>query len=801
MSEYLKKTAEKILLTYNTPENVTLEYLKFQDDSPLISNSKTNAIRYTDIIVSSILDENDEFASVIFYKEKNKEKYEYTYNQDKINEIINSHTSEYFKYKFRKNPKYLKAMINNKEPIFQKLALDYTDNLFDNIKKLEDYFNLKSDIDKIDDNVSFEEIYFVFIKNDINGFLEKNIDKIKSYYQKKELNKIKELLNKLSEKNNLFDILKNESYEKIIDIMQVKEYKRNFNLITKEFNKERLSIDILDKLNDFSKFGIKHSEFKDKYSKKISLYKTKEDILNSLDLFFYNFKKWNIKEIENKINELGLKLVNYKNYKIVEIENYKQSQEIGSNLWCISTNERNFNSYKSNGNRQYFVYDFTKEKDEALSFLGITVDPMGKIESAHDRYDECILENEILEDFKFKKLDKKYFLNKGKSVSETIVDMVDANAFEILDDYLVDCYKKNEDINYYAILKSIHKKKYDNKSFVYPKKILEGFSKEKTNNFNINEKEMYLYFLNICKKNGFNIDVLFENAINTQNKKLDFLMSNETQMETLRKENKDLIFKKTKEAISNPKNNQDINYNSVDSFMSFFLKNEDLINLINYKENNILEIIMRKMDNKNEFFINNFLKKLNKENTIALELKSIGNENFNGFQYLDKSIIEKFDLKRLTLSDYFKVFNNIGNISRNEEYLTKVLKDNSPKEKLNITNMAQIALIQNSETRAILIKENILKEKDYIVLIGNKLIDLGIEDIKFSKNVFKYCAKMGKEEIENNQYVINKYISDLLDKNCDMSNLKSYMKENYKYVNDDLKKIIIEKKNQKKIKW
>lgn len=75
---------------------------------------------------------------------------------------------------------------------------------------------------------------------------------------------------------------------------------------------------------------------------------------------------------------------------IVEINSFDESKTLGTDNWCISRSDYYFKSYCENENRQYFVFDFSKESKDRQSMIGITLTPSGTIHAAHDKTDDSV---------------------------------------------------------------------------------------------------------------------------------------------------------------------------------------------------------------------------------------------------------------------------------------------------------------------------------------------------------------------------------------------------------------------------
>jgi hypothetical protein len=91
-----------------------------------------------------------------------------------------------------------------------------------------------------------------------------------------------------------------------------------------------------------------------------------------------------------KADTYGVEVISENNnILIVRIEDFNQSNLMGSSSWCISRDESYFKSYADH-REQYFVYDFSKDKTDNSSMIGVTLETNGNYSTAHYKDDsEC----------------------------------------------------------------------------------------------------------------------------------------------------------------------------------------------------------------------------------------------------------------------------------------------------------------------------------------------------------------------------------------------------------------------------
>ena len=140
------------------------------------------------------------------------------------------------------------------------------------------------------------------------------------------------------------------------------------------------------KLKDLISNNIKYAKnIKDFYSKKGGRYKNAEDLISDTTSLIKNLSGgWSVKSIKYSESELVYK---DEHTLILHIKSYERSKLLGSSHWCISTDKSMWNDYVNDFNKQYFIYDFTKDIGDKHSMIGVTVKVNGSINAAHYRDD------------------------------------------------------------------------------------------------------------------------------------------------------------------------------------------------------------------------------------------------------------------------------------------------------------------------------------------------------------------------------------------------------------------------------
>lgn len=136
---------------------------------------------------------------------------------------------------------------------------------------------------------------------------------------------------------------------------------------------------------------VEESVLQDMIGKKMAAFKSPEEFNASLKKLRDSYSDFNEDALLEKANNCHAKIaVNAEQLLIIEIDNFEQSEDLGSSSWCISREEHYFNSYTSNGSRQYFIYNFNEPSDSNDSMVGITLNKDGTYYTAHLKNDDEI---------------------------------------------------------------------------------------------------------------------------------------------------------------------------------------------------------------------------------------------------------------------------------------------------------------------------------------------------------------------------------------------------------------------------
>lgn len=154
----------------------------------------------------------------------------------------------------------------------------------------------------------------------------------------------------------------------------------------------------------FEKFydeGLKKEFIQNYIGKKLSLLKSPEefnDFVKKLHDELFVFGKVTVERQLESINKEALFIND--DLAIVQINNFEESNKLGTNNWCISRSKTYFNDYTNSNQNQYFIYDFTKEAEDTLSMIGITINEDGTLYAAHKKNDDSVSGLPAVTDFR-----------------------------------------------------------------------------------------------------------------------------------------------------------------------------------------------------------------------------------------------------------------------------------------------------------------------------------------------------------------------------------------------------------------
>lgn len=152
----------------------------------------------------------------------------------------------------------------------------------------------------------------------------------------------------------------------------------------------------LELLKDIYDNKIDSTQLQTFVGKKIAAFKQPSEFNDMLNLYLAKINGFNLEAFLDKSSRFEATIVhNENNILILETTNYNQMKELGSTSWCIVRDEGYYDSYTSDGDRQYIICDFNKLSKDINSMIGVTIHENGKCRTAHLKDDDYIDPSEI----------------------------------------------------------------------------------------------------------------------------------------------------------------------------------------------------------------------------------------------------------------------------------------------------------------------------------------------------------------------------------------------------------------------
>ncbi len=209
----------------------------------------------------------------------------------------------------------------------------------------------------------------------------------------------------LKNMNLHLDIFKNKSFENIDDAMSasVRKYKAE-RMVTSVLgnkydhlyseNKDaviNICIDLVD-------LQIDKSSLQDFVGKKLAAISNSDEFINVLKKLKNSLNEFDQESLFYKLEKIDIKPLEVEpNVFVFEIKNYQTCKDLGSASWCIVRDEEYFDDYTSEGDRQYFIYDFNKDSSDIESMMGFTLHKNGSLRTQHYKNDDYIDDSYILD--------------------------------------------------------------------------------------------------------------------------------------------------------------------------------------------------------------------------------------------------------------------------------------------------------------------------------------------------------------------------------------------------------------------
>lgn len=131
-------------------------------------------------------------------------------------------------------------------------------------------------------------------------------------------------------------------------------------------------------------------DLQDNIGKKMAGFKTSAEVNEALKKYVNSLQEFEADATINKASKFDTNVaLHTEDMVILKVNNFEASKALGSGSWCISRHESHFESYAGSKDKlQFFVFDYTKESNDKLSMIGITLNKDGSHSAAHVKNDD-----------------------------------------------------------------------------------------------------------------------------------------------------------------------------------------------------------------------------------------------------------------------------------------------------------------------------------------------------------------------------------------------------------------------------
>lgn len=145
-----------------------------------------------------------------------------------------------------------------------------------------------------------------------------------------------------------------------------------------------------DYIKSLYELKVTKEDLQDNIGKKMAGFKTSAEVNDALKKYVNSLQEFEADATVKKAANFETNVAHHtEDMVILKINNYEASKALGSGSWCISRHESHFDSYAGSKDKlQFFVFDYTKESNDKLSMIGITLNTDGTHSAAHIKNDD-----------------------------------------------------------------------------------------------------------------------------------------------------------------------------------------------------------------------------------------------------------------------------------------------------------------------------------------------------------------------------------------------------------------------------
>lgn len=255
---------------------------------------------------------------------------------------------------------------------------------------------------------SYEKIKEFLVGKSSIGYLGKFTEFLFNGVPYNELINLYNDITDFKKKNIKFNLDSYDKYENALDDIAKKKIAYKFKYIYNQFPKEQKDLFDLNNISDSDVLTISKIYDVDDYTpfiKKISRYKSEDDLMHTASLFLKGKSKSYSREYVKSLLDENIQLAfENDNILIIKVKNWESIKKLGDDTsWCIVASESTFKSYTKGNRSQYVLFDYTKDQFEVDFKIGFTVSQDDQILYAHDILDssckpylkQVLLDNEV----------------------------------------------------------------------------------------------------------------------------------------------------------------------------------------------------------------------------------------------------------------------------------------------------------------------------------------------------------------------------------------------------------------------
>lgn len=210
----------------------------------------------------------------------------------------------------------------------------------------------------------------------------------------------KTLLNECGPKTSAYRFYEkfDDSMSKIVHEHKIKQFIRSISSTKYHHLYNEETYKLAKELYDLN---LPDNSLQEYIGKKIAAFKTADEFNTALNAFLESLNSFTMEATLEKADKFGITVIsaneeNNEKLLILKINDFDESKAMGSTSWCIVREESYFHSYTKHM-EQYFLFDFTKDKTDVDSMIGVTLYPNGDYHTAHYKDDsECYEEDSQL---------------------------------------------------------------------------------------------------------------------------------------------------------------------------------------------------------------------------------------------------------------------------------------------------------------------------------------------------------------------------------------------------------------------